>query len=86
MTDTLPVRVKLTNVWDEIHLDLPADTRLSEMKRRVLEASHLPENPARFVVKYRGGELFDESKSLADLGIVKNAALVMLPRRRQPLQ
>jgi hypothetical protein len=83
---TVPIRVKLTNVWDEIHLDLPADTPLLQMKQRVLEASHLPDDAAKFVVKYRGAELFDEARSLADLGIVSNAALVMLPRRRQPLQ
>lgn len=84
--NTLAVRVTLTSVWDEIRLDLPADTPLSEMKRRVLQLSRSSDDPGTFVVKYRGGQLFDEGRSLAELGIVENAALIMLPKRRQPVR
>jgi hypothetical protein len=83
---SIPFRVMLTDVWDEFHLDLPAETPLSQIKQRVLDLGHLSDDPANYVIKYRGAQLGDEGKSLADLGIVKNAALIMLPRRRQPVR
>ena len=83
---SLPVRVMLTEVWDEFRLDLPPETPLSQVKQQVLNLGRLPADPAKYVVKYRGAQLSDETRSLADLGVVKNAALIMLPRRRQPVK
>ena len=83
---SIPVRVMLTEVWDEFRLDLPSETPLSQLKQQVLDLSRLPHDVAKYVIKYRGAQLTDEGKSLADLGIVKNAALIMLPRRRQPVK
>ena len=83
---TMPFRVMLTDVWDEFHLDLPPETLLSQVKQRVLELGNLPADPARYVIKYRGAQLLDEASSLAQLGVVNNAALIMLPRRRQPVR
>jgi hypothetical protein len=83
---SIPLRVMLTEVWDEFHLDLPSETPLSQLKQQVLDLGRFPADPASFVVKYRGASLDDEAKSLADLGVVKNAALIMLPRRRQPVK
>lgn len=83
---SLPVRVMLTDVWDEFRLELPSDTPLSQVKQRVLELGRVSDDPSQYVVKYRGAHLADEGKSLAELGIVRNAALIMLPRRRQPVR
>lgn len=83
---TIPVRVMLTNLWDEFHLDLPPDTPLSQVKQAVLDLGRVSDDPAKYVVKYRGAQLTDEGKSLADLGLVRNAALIMLPRRRSPVR
>lgn len=83
---TLPLRVMLTDVWDEFRLDLPPETLLSQVKQRVLDLGRVTEDPARYVVKYRGAQLANEGKSLAELGVVRNAALIMLPRRRQAVR
>ena len=83
---SIPLRVMLTEVWDEFHLDLPSETPLTQVKQQVLELGQLRDDPARYVIKYRGAQLTDESRSLADLGVVRNAALIMLPRRRQPVR
>jgi hypothetical protein len=83
---SIPLRVMLTDMWDEFHLDLPPETPLSQVKQQVLDLGHLPSDPAKYVIKYRGAELVDEASSLAELGIVRNAALIMLPRRRQPVR
>jgi hypothetical protein len=37
-------------------------------------------------MKFRGAELRDESRSLADAGLVPNGALIVLPRRRRPVR
>jgi hypothetical protein len=38
------------------------------------------------MVKLRGAELFNEAGSLKDAGVVPNATLIVLPRRRRPLR
>ncbi len=83
---TMPVRVMLTDVWDEFHLDISGDTPLAQLKQQVLDLGRVPADPDRYVVKYRGAQLLNEDKSLADLGLVRNAALIMLPRRRQAVR
>jgi hypothetical protein len=43
-------------------------------------------DPAGYVLKYRGAELFNEDRSMAEAGLVPNAALVVLARRRRPVR
>ena len=83
---TLPVRVMVQDAWDEVHLDLPAGTSLSEVKRQALDATRVIGDPAGYVLKFRGAELRDETKSLAEAGLVPNGALIVLPRRRRPVR
>jgi len=86
MSDTLPVRVMVQDVWDEVRLDLPSATPLAEVKRRALEATRVRGDPAGYVLKFRGAELQDESESLAQAGVVPNGALIVLPKRRRPVR
>ena len=57
MSDTLPVRVMVQDAWDEVRLDLPSSTPLTEVKRRALEATRVIRDPAAYVLKFRGAEL-----------------------------
>jgi hypothetical protein len=82
----MPVRVMVQDAWDQVTLNLSPATPVDEAKRKALTMTHTSGDPAGFVVKYRGAELFDESKSLADLGVVSNAALIVLPRQRRPVR
>jgi len=59
---------------------------LSEVKRRALEATKVVRDPAAYVLKFRGAELLDESRSLAEAGVVPNGALIVLPKRRSPVR
>ncbi|HET7469988.1 MAG TPA: hypothetical protein VFJ81_09955 [Gemmatimonadales bacterium] len=86
MSDTLPVRVMVQDVWDEVLLDLPSATPLAEVKRRALEATRVMRDPRGYVLKFRGAELQDESESLAQAGVVPNGALIVLPKRRRPVR
>jgi hypothetical protein len=72
--------------WDEINLNLPNETRLGELKRMALEATKVPRDPSAYVLKFRGAELDDESRTLAEAGLVPNGALIVLRRRRRPVR
>ncbi len=86
MSATLPVRVMVQDAWDEFSFDFPPTTSLADVKRRALDAARVPRDPRGYMLKFRGAELRDESRSLADAGLVPNGALIVLPRRRRPVR
>ena len=67
------------DAWDEVRLELPSATPLAEVKRRALEATRVTGDPAGYLLKFRGAELQDETRSLAEAGMVPNGALIVLP-------
>jgi hypothetical protein len=86
MTSVLPLRVMVEDVWDEVFLELPAGTPVAEVKRQALARSHVRRDPSEYVLKFRGAEVSDESRSLAEAGLVPNGALIVLSRRRRPVR
>lgn len=86
MTPNLQLRVMVQDAWDEVPLDLPAGTSLSELKHLALKATKVVRNPEEYLLKFHGAELYDESRSLADAGLVANSAVIVLSRRRRPLR
>lgn len=86
MSAALPVRVMVQDAWDEVMLELPDATPLVEVKRKALAATRITRDPASYVMKFRGAELQDESKTLAQAGLVPNGALIVLPKRRRPVR
>jgi hypothetical protein len=86
VTDNLRLRVMVQDAWDEVPLDLPSAASLAELKRAALEATKVNRDPDEYVLKFRGFELLDESRSLADAGLVPNGAVIVLPRRRRPVR
>ena len=86
MTPNLRLRVTVQDAWDEIPLDLPSGTSLAELKHRALQATKVTRDPDEYLLKFRGAELYDESRSLADAGLVANGAVIVLPRRRRPVR
>ena len=86
MSATLPVRIMVQDAWDEFSFDFPATTSLADVKRRALDAARVLRDPQGYLLKFRGAELRDESRSLAEAGLVPNGALIVLPRRRRPVR
>ncbi|HJR51921.1 MAG TPA: hypothetical protein VJ794_12490 [Gemmatimonadales bacterium] len=86
MSESLRLRVTVQDAWDEVPLDLPPDASLAELKRAALDATKVRRDPDEYVLKFRGFELLDESRSLADAGLVANGAVIVLPRRRRPVR
>jgi len=65
---------------------VPATTSVAELKRMALAAARVRRDPDGYVLKFRGFQLLDEARSLADAGIVPNAALIVVARRRRPIR
>jgi hypothetical protein len=86
MSAPIRLRVMVQDTWDEVPLDLPATTSLAELKRVALETTKVTRDPEEYVLKFRGAELYDETRSLADAGLVANGAVIVLPRRRRPVR
>ncbi len=86
MTDSLPVRIVVPDVWDQVTLELSPATPVAEAKRRALELARVDGDPQAYAVKYGGGEVLDESRSLAEIGVPRNGALIVVPRRRRPVR
>lgn len=84
MTATLPVRVTVLDTWDDVALDLAPETPVAELKRRALDASRVRRAADEYEVKYLGATVLDETASLASVGVVANAPLIVLPRHRRP--
>ena len=82
----LPVRVMVEDVWNEVSVELPSSTPLGDLKAMALRQAGVVGDASHYLMKYLGAELQDEDRSLADAGVVPNAALVVLPRRRRPLR
>jgi hypothetical protein len=82
----LPLRIMVQDAWDEVSVNLPDATSLADVKRRALEMAQVRRDPNGYVLKFRGAELRDESRSLAEAGLVPNGALIVLPRRRRPVR
>ena len=74
------------DAWDEVFLELPSATPLVELKRTALERTRVTRDPSEYLLKYRGAELSDEARSLAEAGVVPNAPLIVLSRRRRPVR
>jgi hypothetical protein len=86
VTAPMAVRVKVEDAWDEVFLQMPDGTPLSELKRQALELTHVTRSPSEYLIKYRGAALSDESRSLAQVGFVPNSALIILAKRRRPVR
>jgi hypothetical protein len=86
MTADVELRVRVLDSWDDVVMRLPAQTPIADVKRRALEAAHITADPGGFLVKFRGAEVRDESRSLADERVPGDGALIVMRRRRVPVR
>ena len=83
-----PVRVMVTDVWDQVSLTVAPTTTIADLKRAALtQALKRRSMPLQdHVVKFKGAQVLDESTTLAELGAVPNSPFIVLPARRQPVR
>jgi hypothetical protein len=84
MTD-LSVRVMVQDVWDEVRMSAASSSLLGDLKRRALAVTRVMRDPDGYVVKFRGAEVADDA-TLDEAGVVPDANLIVLPRRRRPVR
>lgn len=82
----LPVRVLVHDAWDQVALELPPATTVRELKGLALTRIRAALPPEAYEVKYRGARVLDEDGTLAAAGVVPNAQLIVLRRRRTPVR
>lgn len=86
MTSEIELRAHVLEAWDQVVLRVPAATPIAEVKRRALEAAKVSDDPAEFLVKFRGAEVRDESRSVHDEQIPGDGAIIVMRRRRVPVR
>ncbi|MBK6305391.1 MAG: hypothetical protein IPF47_06610 [Gemmatimonadetes bacterium] len=75
-------------MWDTIRVDAPADTPVSVVKERALQAL-MPDESAHhadYVIKLAGWEVLDERVSLTDAGAKQGSIFLLTSRRRHPVR
>ena len=86
MTTDLELRVRVLEAWSDVALRLPPSTPISKLKQLALDAMHITDDPGQFLVKFRGAELRDESRSLADEQVPRDGALIVMRSHRLPVR
>ena len=88
VSGTFAVRVMVTDVWDQVVLSVAPSTTGAELKRealaRALRRADIPLE--RYIVKFRGAPVLDESVTLAGLGAGPNSPFIVLRAHRQPVR
>ena len=83
----LSVRVWVPEVWDIVELSVTPDWTVARLKTEALQkAAGRSPQMADYEVKFRGGKLFDETRTLADLAVPDHAAFIVLATRRVPVR
>jgi hypothetical protein len=72
------------DTWDEYSFRLAPGVSVADLKRDALSRARVRGNPANYEVKYNGARLDEEGRSLTDLGLPPNAAVIVLSSRRRP--
>ena len=84
----LPIRVMVTDVWDQLPFAVSPTTTVADLKRRALGQAlkRRTISDQDYVVKFQGARVLDESITLAAWGAGANSTLIVLPARRQPVR
>lgn len=80
----IPVRIMVLDTWDEFAVTLPADTPIDQLKSQALKAARVRQPAGDYLVKFRGAELAEPGMTLGASGVVPNAGLIVMSRRRVP--
>ena len=84
MSADISIRVTVLDTLDEIDLRVPPSTTVAEVKQAALARTRVRIPASEFVVKWKGAELYEGNRTLADSGVLPNGALIVLRRRRVP--
>jgi len=86
MTGRLWVRVLVADTWDAIEIAASPAAMVRDIKCEALRRAGVKGPPDGYLVKFRGAELWEDGRTLGDAGVVDNAGLIVLARRRRPVR
>jgi hypothetical protein len=86
MSERVTVRVMVQDVWDEVTLEVPANTAIATLKTAALARTGVSVPADDYVAKFRGALLDDEDRSVGDVGMVTGSSIILVPRRRRPVR
>jgi hypothetical protein len=77
----------VTAVWDQVVLPVDAGTTVASLKQEALtRALKRRDVSDRYIVKFHGARVLDESATLGALGAGPNAPFIILPAAREPVR
>lgn len=82
---TLALRVMVQDAWDQVSMELSGTTTFGELKQKAMTLTHQVGKAEEYQVKFRGAAV-DDSRSLAEAGVVANTTLIVMPRYRRPVR
>ena len=82
----IPVRVMVEDAWDQVTLELPPRPRSREAKQRALALTHARGSRRTIWSSSVERRCWTSRRASLRPGVVANAALIVLPRRRRPVR
>ena len=83
---TIVLRVEAADIWETVRVVARPDTKVSELKHRVIKELFPNDYIEDFVLKLRGWEMLDESSALSAAGVVDGSIILLAYRRRRPVR
>lgn len=80
------LRVRVSDAWVDVELPWSAGLKVSELKLRALVETQRGGDPAGYEVKFRGGQVLDETQTIGELKVPAGAGLIVQKRRRQAVR
>lgn len=78
----VPLRVMVLDSWDEIPVSASPAMTVTALKSEALARARVIGAADQYLVKFRGAEVPEGDTTVADAGLVPNAALIVMARRR----
>ena len=83
----MTVKVTVADTWETHTFDAPPDLTVGALKARALASSRIaPEKSAGYEVKFGGGPVRDESRTMSALGVREGSAFIVISRRRRAVR
>ncbi len=83
----MTVKVTVADTWETHTFDAPPDRTVGTLKARALASSRIAaDRSAGYEVKFGGGAIRDESRTMSALGVKDGSAFIILSKRRRPVR
>ena len=82
----VPVRIMVLDIWDGFGFEVPPEMPIAELKARALATARIQDHPNEYLIKFRGAEVREDGETVAGAGVVPNAELIVMRRRRVPVR